>query len=144
MHHLLMGLQGNQRMGPAEAKMSKSVASSAIFIHDTKEQIESKINNAFCQPKDVEGNPILEIWRYIILRKFKSRTIKRKGKSDLEVQEYGELEKTFREGELHPADLKKETIEALDEILRPIREYFEKNKQAKELYEIVNKAQVTR
>jgi tyrosyl-tRNA synthetase len=144
MHHLLMGLQGNQRMGPAEAKMSKSVASSAIFIHDTKEQIESKINNAFCQPKGVEGNPILEIWKYIILRKFKSRTVKRKNKSDLEVQSYEELEKTYREGELHPADLKKETIEALDEILRPIREYFEKNKKAKELYELVKNAQITR
>ena len=65
-------------MGPAEAKMSKSIAESAIFIHDSKEQIESKINSAFCQPKDVEGNPILEIWKYIIFRKFKSRDIKRK------------------------------------------------------------------
>jgi tyrosyl-tRNA synthetase len=144
MHHLLMGLKGNQRMGPAEAKMSKSIADSAIFIHDSKEQIESKINSAFCQPKDVEGNPILEIWKYIILRKFKSRDIKRKNKTNLEVQNYEELEKTFREGELHPADLKKETTEALDEIINPIREYFEKNKKAKELYEIVKNSVITR
>jgi tyrosyl-tRNA synthetase len=131
-------------MGPAEAKMSKSIASSAIFIHDTKEQIESKINGAFCQPKDVEGNPILEIWKYIILRKFKSRAIKRKGKPNLEVQKYEELEKTFREGDLHPADLKKETAEAIDEILNPVRNYFEKNKKAKELYELVKSSVVTR
>lgn len=144
MHHLLMGLQGNQRMGPAEAKMSKSIAASAVFIHDTKEQIESKINSAFCQPKDAEGNPILEIWKYIVLRKFKSRFIKRKGKPDLEIQKYEELEKTYREGNLHPADLKKETVEALDEILKPVREYFEKNKKAKELYELVKSSVVTR
>lgn len=144
MHHLMIGLQGNQRMGPAEAKMSKSVADSAIFIHDTKEQITNKVNSAFCQPKEVEGNPILEIWRYIIFRKFKSRVIKRKNKPDLEVQNYGELEKTYSEGELHPADLKKETIEALDELLEPIREYFENNKKAKELYETVKNAVITR
>jgi len=144
MHHLLVGLQGNKRMGPAEAKMSKSVAESAIFIHDSKEQIESKINSAFCEPKTVEGNPILEIWRYIILRKFKSRAIKRKNKPVLEVQSYEELEKVYREGDLHPADLKKETVESLDEILKPIRSYFEKNKKAKELYETVKNAAITR
>jgi tyrosyl-tRNA synthetase len=144
MHHLLIGLQGGQRMGPAEAKMSKSIAGSAIFIHDNKEQITDKINGAFCQPKEVEGNPILEIWKYIILRKFDSRTIKRKNKTDLEVQSYQELEKTYMEGELHPLDLKKETIEALDELLKPIREYFEKNRKAKELYETVKSSVVTR
>jgi tyrosyl-tRNA synthetase len=144
MHHLLIGLQGGQRMGPAEAKMSKSIAGSAVFIHDSKEQITDKINGAFCQPKEVEGNPILEIWKYIILRKFDSRTIKRKNKTDLEVQSYQELEKTYMEGELHPLDLKKETIKALDEILKPIREYFEKNKKAKELYETVKNSVVTR
>jgi tyrosyl-tRNA synthetase len=144
MHHLLMGLQGNQRMGPAEAKMSKSIAGSAIFIHDTREQIENKINNAFCPPKEAEGNPILEIWKYVVFRKFKTRFIKRKSKTDLEVQNYEQLEKTYREGELHPADLKKETIEVLDEILKPIREHFEKNKKAKELYELVKNSVITR
>jgi tyrosyl-tRNA synthetase len=144
MHHLLIGLQCGQRMGPAEAKMSKSVAESAIFIHDSREQIESKINSAFCPPKIIEGNPILEIWKYIVFRKFKTRFIKRKSKTDLEVQNYEQLEKTYREGELHPADLKKETIEVLDEILKPIREHFEKNKNAKELYELVKNSVITR
>jgi tyrosyl-tRNA synthetase len=144
MHHLLIGLKGNQRMGPAEAKMSKSVAESAIYIHDTKEQIESKINDAFCSPKETEGNPILEIWKYIVFRKFKSRIIKRKEKPSLEVRSYGELEKAYREGSLHPADLKKETVEILDEILKPVRSHFEKDKKAKELYETVKKAVITR
>jgi tyrosyl-tRNA synthetase len=144
MHHLLMGLQGNQRMGPAESKMSKSVAESAIFIHDSKEQIESKIKNAFCQPKVVESNPILEIWKYIVFRKFKSRILRRQGKPVLEVRGYGDLEKAYRDGELHPADLKNETADVIEEILNPIRSYFEKNKKAKELYEIVKNSQVTR
>ena len=144
MHHLLIGLQGNQRMGPAESKMSKSIAESAIFIHDKKEQIANKINNAFCPPKIIEGNPILEIWRYIIFRKFKTISIKRQNKTNLEVQSYNELEKAYRQGEIHPADLKIKTIEILDEILEPVRSYFEKNKKAKELYELVKSSQITR
>ncbi len=159
-HHLLIGLQGpssgrmgafnleNSKLGSEklsieEAKMSKSKPENAIFIHDTKEQLRNKINNAFCPPKVVEGNPILEIWKYIIFRKFDSRKIKRKDKKPIEVQSYEELEKAYME-DLHPADLKNETTEALDEILAPIRQHFEKDKKAKELYQLVKSVKVTR
>jgi tyrosyl-tRNA synthetase len=124
--------------------MSKSIAKSAIFIHDTKDQIKEKIKNAFCPVKVVGDNPILEIWKYIIFRKFNSGTIKRKNKPELEVHNYKELENSYRKGDLHPADLKSETIEVLDKILKPIREHFEKNKNAKELYETVKNAKITR
>ena len=151
-HHLLIGLQGKEgRMGQetatlqTEDKMSKSKPQTAIFIHDSKKEIEEKINNAFCPEKIIEGNPILEIWKYIILRKFDSRIIKRPSKfgGDLEIQSYGELENLFTRGKIHPLDLKKETSLALDEILTPIRKHFEKGK-AKDLYEIVKNAQITR
>jgi tyrosyl-tRNA synthetase len=153
-HHLLAGLQGPKegRMGQEmatleiEDKMSKSKPKTAIFIHDSKEEIQEKINGAYCPEKIVKGNPVLEIWKYIIFRKFDSRIIKRPSKfgGDLEIQNYPELEKLFRKADLHPLDLKKETSRALDEILKPVRNYFEKNKKAKELYEIVKKARVTR
>ncbi len=148
-HHLLAGLQGTSgRMGQETAlledKMSKSKPTTAIFIHDSKKEIEDKINKAFCPEKTTEGNPVLEIWKYIILRKFDSRTISRPPKfgGDMEIQKYEELEKAFREG-LHPLDLKKETAVALDEILAPVRRHFEKGR-AKELYEIVKSARTTR
>jgi len=151
-HHLLSGLQGTGgRMGQEAAtlqienKMSKSNPQTAIFIHDGKKEIEEKINKAFCPEKIVEKNPILEIWKYIILRKFNSRIIKRPSKfgGDLEIQKYEELESIFRKGKLHPLDLKKETTLALDKILTPVRKHFERSK-AKELYEIVKKEKVTR
>ena len=41
-HHLLLGLQGGVKMNPVEAKMSKSVPKSAIYIHDTKAEIKDK------------------------------------------------------------------------------------------------------
>lgn len=150
-HHLLVGLHGIRRMGreiailQTEEKMSKSKPQSAIFIHDSKKEIEEKINKAFCPEKIVEGNPILEIWKYIILRKFDSRIIKRPSKfgGDLEIQKYEELENIFKAGKLHPLDLKKETSLALDEILTPVRKHFEKGR-AKKLYEIIKNAQITR
>lgn len=154
-HHLLVGLQGVKgRMGQEiatlqpnalEDKMSKSKPTTAVFIHDSKKEIEEKINKAFCPEKTAEGNPILEIWKYIILRKFESRTIHRASKfgGDLDVYKYADLENIFVRGNLHPLDLKKETSEAIDDILTPVRKHFEKGK-AKELYETVRDAQVTR
>jgi len=152
-HHLLLGLQGSGgRMGQetatfqVEDKMSKSKPQTAIFIHDTQKEIEEKINKAFCPEKIITGNPILETWKYIVLRKFDSRIIKRPQKfgGDLEIQKYEELEELFKAGKLHPLDLKKETVFAIDEILAPVRKHFEKNKKARELYEIVRQKKITR
>jgi tyrosyl-tRNA synthetase len=47
-HHMIYGLKAGQ------AKMSKSDAESAIFMEDTREDIQRKINNAFC-PKVSPG-----------------------------------------------------------------------------------------
>jgi len=151
-HHLLAGLQGIKgRMGQETAtlqiedKMSKSKPQTAIFIHDSKKEIEDKINKAFCPEKIAEGNPILEIWKYIILRKFDTRIIKRPSKfgGDLEIQNYEELESVFTKGNLHPLDLKRETSTTLDEILTPVRKHFERG-NARKLYEIVRNTKVTR
>lgn len=145
-HHLLAGLQGGGagRMGQedtepgVDAKMSKSKPTSCIFIHDSEEEIKSKIKSAHCPEKIVDGNPILEMWRYIIFRKVNDYTIKRPEKfgGNLELQSYEELEEKFRSGALHPMDLKTATAEVLDEILAPVRKHFETGK-AKELYEAV-------
>ena len=144
-HHLLMGLTGPSRMGKFDAKMSKSKENTAIFIHDTLDQVKEKINHAFCEPKDIQGNPVLELWKYIILRKFQSRTICRPEKfgGDLEISDYSGLEKIYGEGKLHPADLKPATAEAINEILAPVNKHFEKP-GPKKLYETVKAAKVTR
>ena len=61
----------------------------------------------------------------------------------MEIRNYEELEDLYRKGNLHPADLKKETTLALDEILRPIRKHFDHGR-AKELYDFVRRQEVTR
>ena len=101
---------------------------------------------AFCPAKQIEGNPVLEYCNFIVFRKRDVMFFKRSTKfgGHLEVQSYQELEKLYRNGDIHPLDLKNSTAEALDEIIKPIREHFEKNKKARELYEMVKKTEVTR
>ncbi len=155
-HHMLMGLEGEKRPDGLDdnhafdvqisSKMSKSKPATSIFVHDTKEQIKEKLGGAFCPPKQVDGNPVMEYCKYIVFRKLDTLFIKRPAKfgGDIEVQSYDELAELYRKGEIHPLDLKNATAEALDEIIKPIREHFEKNKKAKALYEMVKKAEITR
>ncbi len=155
-HHMLMGLQGiRQPEGFEEnkqldieisSKMSKSKPHTSILVHDSKEEIKQKINSAFCPEKTVEGNPVLEYSKYLIFKKFKSMKIERDKKfgGDLEFDSYKELEEMFREGKVHPADLKNAVAMYIDQMVEPIRKHFEKNKKAKQLYEFVKKQEVTR
>jgi len=137
--HLLPGLQGPGRMDApskedriadaAEAKMSKSKPDSAIFIHDSEEEIQKKISKAFCPEKITAGNPVVEMAQYLVLRDKKMR-IERPAKfgGDLEIVNAAELEKIYSEGKLHPMDLKNAVSRELIQMLQPVRSYFTKHK----------------
>jgi tyrosyl-tRNA synthetase len=154
-HHMLMGLAGakqpdgfddNKKIDiEISSKMSKSMPSTSIFVHDSKDDIIKKLRNAYCPEKAIENNPVLEYFRYIIFRKSDSVKIERPKKfgGDLEFCSYHDLEKAYREG-LHPLDLKNSCAENIDKIIEPIRKHFEKNKKAKELYGFVKSQEVTR
>mgnify|MGYP001087848711 CR=1 FL=1 len=139
--HLLMGLSGlGKKMETTfdedkavdleiSAKMSKSVPSSAIFIHDSPEEIRTKLQGAFCPPKKVEGNPVLEIAKYIVFSWSKSLKISRPPKygGPIEFTSYAKLEAAYKKSGIHPLDLKNGIAESLIEILKPVREYFDKH-----------------
>ena len=55
-----------------------------------------------------------------------------------------DVEEIYKKGKLHPLDLKKAVSFYLNEMIKPVREYFEKNRKAKVLYEEVKKYSVTR
>lgn len=124
---LLTGLQAGGRMDPAEVKMSKSKPESMISLHDSPEDVERKIKKAYCPKGEVDGNPVMEIWKYIIFQEFDRCAIERPDKygGDIEVTSYSELETMFVKEELHPMDLKKATATYVNMILEPIRKYFE-------------------
>ncbi|MCX6667339.1 MAG: tyrosine--tRNA ligase [Euryarchaeota archaeon] len=127
---LLTGLQAGGRMDPIEAKMSKSKPDSMISIHDDSESVKKKISKAFCPEKQVEGNPVLEMCKYVIFPELngKSFLIERPEKfgGNLEFASYKELEQKFVNG-LHPLDLKNSTASYINKILEPVHEYFEKH-----------------
>ncbi len=156
-HHTLMGLGGlkgegegfdkNRKMDiEISSKMSKSKPNTCIYMHDTGEQIRKKINSAYCAPKEADNNPMLDYARHIVFRAFKDMTIERPAKfgGSLTFGTYQELESAFREGKLHPADLKAGIAEHIDKLVKPVRDHFEKNKKAKDLYEFVRKQEITR
>ncbi|MBI2005548.1 MAG: tyrosine--tRNA ligase [Candidatus Aenigmarchaeota archaeon] len=155
-HHMLMGLEGakqpegyeeNKEMDvEISSKMSKSKPQTAIFVHDSQEEIKKKINSAFCPEKVIEGNPVLEYSKYLVFKKFKSMKIERDQKfgGNIEFDSYKELEETFRQGKLHPVDLKDAVAIYLDQMIEPIRKHFEKDKKARKLYEFVKKQEITR
>ncbi|MFN3527697.1 MAG: tyrosine--tRNA ligase, partial [Candidatus Altarchaeaceae archaeon] len=78
--------------------------------------------SAYC-PIEKEGNPILQICKFIIFSKVKEFKVKRLEKfgGDLIFTSYDELENAFINKKLHPADLKNAVAETLIEILEPIK-----------------------
>ena len=150
-HHMILGLQGVQPGKTKEeamlaSKMSKSKPETCIYMHDTEEDLKRKINKAYCPEKIVEGNPVLDYVKYLIIKKYKKFEVKREKKfgGNISYSSYQELENDFSDGKLHPMDLKNTTIFYLEEMIKPIRDYFERNKKAKALYEEVRSFSITR
>ncbi len=147
-HHLLQGLlkpaiwpiPEEDRDATVEAmKMSKSKPDSAIFIHDTPEEIKRKLGNAFCPEGEVKYNPILDWAKNLIFYDEGSTLeIKRDEKwgGNLTYNSYEELEKDYAGKELHPQDLKNAVADWLIIKLEPARKYFEDPKKKEALEEI--------
>ncbi len=139
--HLIMGLAGDKKMDTAQYdenpevdsqisfKMSKSIPESSVVIHDEPDVIRNKIRGAYCPPKETKNNPMLEISQYILFPWAGSVTIDRPSKygGPATFADYKELEKDYREGKVHPLDLKNAVAEGLMKTLEPVREEFRKS-----------------
>ena len=143
-HHLLVGMNITdkaretmleaRRKGDRElfeesimdVKMSKSKPRGAIFIHDSEEEIYSKVRSALCPPRATELNPVLELAKYIIFRDRKEplEIVNEKTGERSVYATYEELEKAYAEGRIHPADLKSAVSRELAAILEPVRKHF--------------------
>lgn len=150
-HPLLVGLQKpstwpipegmEQRDIIMAMKMSKSNPKSAIWIHDSEEDIERKINKAFCPEKEIQYNPVLN-WAGHIL--FWNRNMlfrierKKEHGGDVEFNSYDELEKAYAAGDVHPLDLKSAVAKELIELLQPVRDHFAKKDIAAQKAELDN------
>ena len=120
---LLPGLepkQDNNELG----KMSKSDPNSGIFIHDTDEQIRTKIKKAWCEEGKSENNPLLEISKQIIFHEFSEVTVERPEKfgGNVTYTLFSQLESDFLQKKLHPSDLKNCVSDYVIKIVKPIRD----------------------
>lgn len=127
--------------GVVEMKMSKSKPQTAIFIHDTEDEIRKKIHNAYCPPNEVELNPIIEIQKYIIWpylerkeENFEIRNLKTNER--VLFESCNELEEAYKKGKIHPLDLKDSVANYLIEILTPARKFFLEGRGRKYLKEM--------
>jgi tyrosyl-tRNA synthetase len=150
-HHMLMWLgkpvaTTDKVERAIEMKMSKSNPDSAIFMTDTYEDIQRKINKAYCPEGEIKDNPVLEYCQYIIFEKYDQILIERPEKfgGNLSIHSYEQLEKMYEEKSIHPMDLKKTVVLLIDKLLQPVREHFINDDYAKQLLEKVKSYQVTR
>lgn len=146
-HHLILGL-GKPPFWPidkrrlreiwSEMKMSKSNPKSCIFIHDTPQEIESKVNDAFCPAKEVSFNPILDWTKHLIFPLKGELFVERLKKfgGNIKYYRYSDLEKDYQEEKIHPQDLKTAVTKSIIEILQPARDLFFQPRQRKMLEEL--------
>ena len=154
-HPLLLGLQ-QPPIWPiaedkvkdvlSEMKMSKSIPKSAVFIHDSPEEIKNKLKSAFCPEKEISYNPVLDWTKYLVFRDEKSSLkIERPTKfgGDIIFNSYSELEDAFAKGNLHPMDLKNGVAEYLIKLLEPARKHFN-TPRVKKMKEELDNLKITR
>ncbi len=131
-HKLLPGLSAPvEQDEEVFSKMSKSDPKSGILIHDSDEEISSKINKAWCEEGNIEKNPLLEISRHVIFHEFDEINVERPEKfgGNVTYTEYSQLESDFGAKKLHPSDLKRTVANYLVKIISPIRNKLELKKE---------------
>jgi tyrosyl-tRNA synthetase len=147
-HPLLLGLrkppvwpvpEGSARDMYAEMKMSKSDPQSAVFVHDSADQIRDKLRRAFCPPDSVEFNPILDWVDQIVFRIgggpwWVDRAPQNGGPVSFDT--YAEVVTAYASGRLHPLDAKQALAARLIDLLEPARAHFAQPERAAMLAEI--------
>ena len=120
-------------------KMSKSDPNSGIFIHNSDDEIKSKIKKAWCEEANIQNNPLLEIAKSVIFHEFEELKIERPEKfgGNVIYSDYEQLEKDFAVKKLHPTDLKQTVGDYLVKIVAPIRDNLH---LSDELFEAIKKS----
>ena len=110
--------------GGEVVKMSKSDPSAGIFIHNSDDEIRTKIKKGFCDEGIIENNPILEITKHVVFHEFNTISIERPEKfgGNVSYDNFESLESDFSQKKLHPADLKQAVGESLVKIVSPVRD----------------------
>ena len=138
-------LKQDQENIDIDLKMSKSKPNSAVFIHDTPDEIRNKIRKAYGPPKEVKYNPLINWVKTLVFwgEEEGEFTIERPEKfgGNIIYTKVDDLIDDYKNGKLFPLDLKNSLAEWLIKKLEPARKHFEQkgNKQALErMKELLN------
>lgn len=126
-HKLLPGLSepsDASKKSKILGKMSKTDPNSGVFIHDSDNEIRSKIKKAWCEEGNTDNNPLLEITKHVIFHEFNEIHVERPEKfgGNVIYTDSSQLEFDFSQKKLHPSDLKQMVGNYLIKIISPIRE----------------------
>jgi len=134
-----------------EESIGKSNPAGTIFLDDSAEEITKKCKAAYCPPKVYYEktrfvNPCMDYFKYLVFESFPKVTIAREEKHGgiLEFSNYKDFEKAYLGNEIFPEDVKINLVKYLDDLVRPVREHFEKDPDAKALLELVKLYRVTK
>ncbi len=112
-----------------DLKMSKSKPGSAIFVHDSPDEIREKIRKAYGPPKQVEYNPLLNWVETLVFwgEKEGEFVIERPEKfgGNVTYTRVDDIIEDYRIGKLFPLDLKNALADWLIAKLEPARNHFE-------------------
>lgn len=133
----------------SEMKMSKSLPDTAIFLHDNVDSIRQKILKAYCPPREVSMNPVIELAHLFSFRESRDKpfTIERPrqyGGGYLEFWSFDELVRAYADGKIHPLDLKNAVANEVVKYLEPIIKWFQEGQGAKLIEEMNNIMRITR
>ena len=139
-HHMLKSLIKGVE------KMSKSIPDSAIFMEDPAEEVNRKIEMAFCPEKQVDDNPIFDYIKCLIFPRFGKFELKRAEKygGDKTYNTFEEMCQDYIKGDLYPGDVKPNVARLINEMIEPVRRHFQNDPEAKKILQLVNSFKVTR
>ncbi|KAI5965758.1 TYS1 [Candida pseudojiufengensis] len=124
-------------------KMSASDPNSKIDIIEDPKIVKKKINSAYCAPGELKDNGLIAFTEFVIQPIDELKTGKdgsfslyidrpEKFGGPIKYDSIESLKKDYEEGKLSPPDLKTGVADKINELLKPIREEFENNKEFQE------------
>lgn len=145
-HNLIAGLTPPETDNNDEdvLKMSKSKPNSAIFVHDSPDEIRDKIKKAYGPPKVVEYNPLIN-WVEILVfwgeKEIENGFVidrPEKFGGRITYNKIDDLISDYKDEKLFPLDLKNGLSEWLIKKLEPARKHFEKTEHKNALEKMKN------
>lgn len=121
-------------------KMSASDPNSKIDLIEDEKVIRKKVNSAYCAPGDIKDNGLISFLEHVIqpIQELKSQVdgtfkfdINRPEKygGNISYTSIADVKADFESGKLNPVDLKSGTADRIVELLAPINEIFNNNKE---------------